>query len=906
MKQKLCGVFLALAMVLSLFPVAAMADTGSTVELTQELLNTCYDEVHKTYNLTESANYVLSGDLSVDKPIYICNTDKDINITIDLNGNILEGTSDSFLNVNYHWVNWNPGKDANLNHRTSLIVKDSNPSKTHTGEFSALTGGILASGGKTVEVTSNGLFTLQKGTITAAQKSKSDNGVTVCHAGEFVMNGGIITGCKNNGVGLYGQNGTPKFTMNDGKITANGCDGVNANLAANIVIKNGKICDNASAGVNLRNYDTITFDMQGGSITGNKGSGVFVENGIFTVSNDVNITNNTYKNKKGNVILWDGGVKEQRTITLGDLSSGAKIGVTLYNPPTGEERIPFTNESNTDYSDRITSDSIEYQVYYNNDTQKLELGTKPHNWAIDKTLSDDTNHVYKCTDDGCDKTKTEAHSSTGANVATCQKKAVCDVCGLTYGAYSKTNHGCTDYTYETESRWGYHQKVYTCSIGGYGEWEACSGGNATCITEGICDVCQHAYRNQTKHEGVVSTEWSHDDTSHWYAWSCCGARVDVTEHTSTTAPTCKTKAVCEVCNAEYGDVSGNNHEGELDTTTWVTDGTSHWHEWSCCGAKADVTAHSSTEDNVATCVAKAVCDVCEAEYGNTNPENHTGTVDETVWKSDADGHWHEYTCCGAQADAADHVYDNSSDKDCNICGYVRNISNGGSSGGGSSARKHTVSAKAATNGTVEISNTSVRKGTTVTLKVTPDAGYTLDKLRVLDSTGAEVAVEKLSDGRYSFQMPNSGVSIDASFKAEGETPDTTPSEDTTAQKKTMVLTIGQKEILVDGQKVVNDVAPMIKADRAVLPIRVVAEELGADVAWKEAEKKITITKGDKVIELVIGKADAAVNGAAVQLDAPAFIENDRAYLPLRFVANQLGADVAWSHAAQQVTITYQK
>ncbi len=737
------------------------------------------------------------------------------------------------------------------------------------------------------------------------------NGVTVWNAGEFVMNGGTITGCKNNGVGVYGQNGIAKFTMNNGKITANGfvngSDGVNSNWAANIVMKDGEISNNASAGVSVGNYDTITFDMQGGSITGNQGSGVLVSGGIFKVSGNVNITDNTRYNKKGNVVLWIGYGSDtyQRIITLGNLSTSAKIGVTLTNPPTGEERIPFTDASNTDYSGQITSDSIEYQVYYNADN-KLELGTKPHSWAIDETLSDDTNHVYKCTDEGCNETRSEKHSSTGDNVATCQKKAVCDVCGLTYGEYSKTNHGCTDYTYETESRWGYHRKVYSCAIGGYGDWEACSGGDATCKTEGICDVCKHAYRNQTNHEGTISTEWSHDDTSHWHEWSCCGVRVDVTEHTSTIAPTCKTKAVCEICNAEYGDVSGNNHEGELNTTTWVTDGTSHWHEWSCCGAKADVTAHSSTEDNVATCVAKAVCDVCAAEYGNTNPENHTGTVDETVWHSDADGHWHEYNCCGAQADAADHVYDNSSDKDCNICGYVRNISNGGSSGGGSSVRKHAVSAKAATNGTVEISNTSVRKGTTVTLKVTPDAGYTLDKLRVLDSTGAEVAVEKLSDGRYSFQMPNSAVSIDASFKAEGEAPDTTPSEDTTAQKKTMVLTIGQKEILVDGQKVANDVAPMIKADRAVLPIRVVAEELGADVAWKEAEKKITITKGDKVIELVIGKADAAVNGVAVQLDAPAFIENDRAYLPLRFVATQLGADVAWSHAAQQVTITYQK
>ena len=669
----------------------------------------------------------------------------------------------------------------------------------------------------------------------------------------------------------------------------------------------GEISDNGKFGIEV--IDRTTFDMQGGSITGNKGGGVYVSGGTFKVSGNVNITGNTNNNEPYNVILWEysyNGNKQQRIITLaGDLSSGAKIGVTLTNPPTGEDGTPFTNAYSKDYHDKVTSDNSKYQVYYNVDN-KLELGPKGCNWSTVPSYSDDTYHIYSCTDEGCNKTKTEEHSSTGNNVATCQKKAVCDKCRHEYGELSTTNHGCTNYTYKSNEN-NQHQKVYTCSIGGYGEWEACSGNNATCITKDTCAVCGNTYLNPDKHEQPVSAQWITTNDQHYQRYECCGKHINVGEHISTGshAATCQNKATCDVCGVEYGSLDYSNHTGELDTA-WKTDGTSHWHEWSCCGAKADVTAHSSTTP--ATCIAKAVCDTCKAEYGNTNPENHTGAVDETVWKSDADGHWHEWSCCGVQADAADHVYDNSSDKDCNICGYVRSISNGGSSGGGSSARKHTVSAKAATNGTVEISNTSVKKGSTVTLKVTPDAGYTLDKLRVLDSTGAEVAVENLGDGRYSFQMPNRGVSVDASFKAEGETPDTTTSEDTTpaTQKKTMVLTIGQKEILVDGQKVANDVAPMIKADRAVLPIRVVAEELGADVAWKEAEKKITITKGDKVIELIIGKADADVNGTTVQLDAPAFIENDRAYLPLRFVATQLGADVAWSHAAQQVTITYQK
>lgn len=927
MKQKLCGVFLALAMVLSLFPVAAMADTGSTVELTQDKMQDFFNGAsgYNIYEMTESASYKLTGDITIDEPILLSYNNmedydkKTINITIDLNGHILQNTSTStpVLCVNYY-RDWYTTKQ-NTRHSANVTIIDSAPNATHSNtEFADLNGGIIASnnngmssdeydGG--VVVTANGTLTMQGGTI--INFNNSGRGVFVNRSGKFTMENGTITGCKIAGVYLKGDNGyssPPTFIMNGGKITKNDQDGIYFGDKGSVTMTDGEISDNGRVGIEVID-DRTTFDMKGGSITGNKGGGVYVSGGTFKVSGNVNITGNTYNNEPYNVILTDPGYngnKQQRIITLaGDLSSGAKIGVTLTNPPTGEDRTPFSNAYSKDYHDKVTSDNSNYQVYYNVDN-KLELGPKDCNWSAVPIYSDDTYHIYSCTDEGCNKTKTEEHSSTGDNEATCQKKAVCDKCGHEYGALSTTNHGCINYTYESNEN-NQHRKVYSCSIGGYGDWEACLGNNATCITKDTCAVCGNTYLNPDKHEQSVSAQWITTNDQHYQRYECCGKLVNVGEHISTGShvATCQNKATCDVCGVEYGSLDYSKHTGELDTT-WVTDGISHWHEWFCCGAKADVTAHSSTEGNVATCVAKAVCDVCAAEYGNTNPENHTGTVDETAWHSDADGHWHEYTCCGVQADAADHVYDNSSDKDCNICGYVRNISNGGSSGGGSSVRKHAVSAKAATNGTVEISNTSVRKGTTVTLKVTPDAGYTLDKLRVLDSTDAEVAVEKLSDGRYSFQMPNSAVSVDASFKAEGETPDTTPSEDTTAQKKTMVLTIGQKEILVDGQKVANDVAPMIKADRAVLPIRVVAEELGADVAWKEAEKKITITKGDKVIELVIGKADAAVNGVAVQLDAPAFIENNRAYLPLRFVATQLGADVAWSHAAQQVTITYQK
>jgi len=56
------------------------------------------------------------------------------------------------------------------------------------------------------------------------------------------------------------------------------------------------------------------------------------------------------------------------------------------------------------------------------------------------------------------------------------------------------------------------------------------------------------------------------------------------------------------------------------------------------------------------------------------------------------------------------------------------------------------------------------------------------------------------------------------------------------------------------------------------------------------------------IVIYIGQAFALVNGEPVQLDAPAFIQNGRTYLPVRFISENLGAVVTWDDTAKTVTI----
>lgn len=125
----------------------------------------------------------------------------------------------------------------------------------------------------------------------------------------------------------------------------------------------------------------------------------------------------------------------------------------------------------------------------------------------------------------------------------------------------------------------------------------------------------------------------------------------------------------------------------------------------------------------------------------------------------------------------------------------------------------------------------------------------------------------------------------------------------------IVLTIGEKTAVVFGKRVTNDVAPLIVKDRTMLPARFVAESLGAKVEWDEEKELVTITgkhlktgKGVKIL-ITIGSAEAFVNDEAVTLDSQAFLQNDRTYTPVRFISEELGADVEWIEAEEKVVIS---
>ena len=206
---------------------------------------------------------------------------------------------------------------------------------------------------------------------------------------------------------------------------------------------------------------------------------------------------------------------------------------------------------------------------------------------------------------------TYACTHTGGS-ADCKNKAVCEICGLSYGELDLAAH---------------------------------KGGTATCTDKATCNVCGNKYGelNDSNHMGEAA--WTQTADKHVKKYTCCDAVVVAEEnhewvkgvcseceyacqHTGGNA-NCKDKAVCEICGLSYG--------------------------------KLDFTTHTGGE---ATCTERAICSICERRYGDLDFDNHT---EEPTWIMTETKHYSIYNCCNTDATTeADHSF---LDGICTECGY---------------------------------------------------------------------------------------------------------------------------------------------------------------------------------------------------------------------------------------------
>lgn len=260
-------------------------------------------------------------------------------------------------------------------------------------------------------------------------------------------------------------------------------------------------------------------------------------------------------------------------------------------------------------------------------------------------VSDEANHWHQCTVCGY-KTDVAAHAWTD-KFDTQNHWQECSGCG-----YQKdvTAHSLTKNVNETQ-----HQ--VKCESCGYKtEWENHTGGTATCTAKAVCSVCGESYGELAAH--VADSTYRYNADGHWTACATCGTPMSNQEaHTGGTAD-CQHKAVCDVCRQSYGEINASNHTGgirwaqtaETHQAFYLCCGAAagaeanhSWNDGSVCTECGYGCAHTG---GTATCTALAVCDICGHTYGDLLPHDYRWVIDQEA-TTEATGLKHEEcTVCG--------------------------------------------------------------------------------------------------------------------------------------------------------------------------------------------------------------------------------------------------------------------
>lgn len=129
-----------------------------------------------------------------------------------------------------------------------------------------------------------------------------------------------------------------------------------------------------------------------------------------------------------------------------------------------------------------------------------------------------------------------------------------------------------------------------------------------------------------------------------------------------------------------------------------------------------------------------------------------------------------------------------------------------------------------------------------------------------------------------------------------------PPKPFTPVKPTIVMTVGKKTATIDGKSTQLQTAPFLLNDVNYLPLRFVTETLGAEVSWDNATKRVTVLRGDSMLELWVGRSEVTLNGVRQKVLAAPILKNNSVYVPVRVVTEQLGQKIDWDGKTKTITI----
>ena len=639
-----------------------------------------------------------------------------------------------------------------------------------------------------------------------------------------------------------------------------------------------KLAANITGDVVIPENANITIDLNGKKIT-NSGGHTIMNNGTLTIEGEGTVDNITHGKaalyNKGTVTLNGGTFDRTQENGRSDSSSGGNSYYTIKNVGnmTINEGVNVRTANGNNQLGRFSS--LVSNGYFDADDFKNNKGVDSPTLTINNgTFSGGLNTIKND-----DRAKLTINNGTFKNFyqATVQNHNIATINGGTYKAAS-------DASSTEKETYG----VYNCGC------DANIDLGTLTVTGGIFEGADYAIADVSSQTAVVNISGgSFSGAKGTVKGTNSNARISISGgvfDSNVQAYAADGYKAIQVTGDKYvvtneialDKTSTRIRRGYTDTLKAIVEANGKTYD------VADPITWASDKESVATVENGVVTGV---DYGTATITATLGTTTGTP-ATQAEG---DEVTGGDTVTGGDNTTTSSNTlkASCTVDVYKKSSSGSSSGGGGgSSAAKHGVTISDSKNGAVTASAAKAETGDKVILTPKADEGYELDKITAKDKDGKEVKLKAEKDGTYSFTMPKGGVTVDTTFKqAEGATNTDKPA----AAAKTIILQIGSTAVLVDDQAIINDVAPVIHNDRTLVPIRVITEALGGQVAWNEAAKEVTLTVNGKEIKMTIGKVLEKYGVAPV-------IIGGRTFVPVRFVADELGAVTTWDDATKTVAI----
>lgn len=555
-----------------------------------------YDGVWEVYTIP-AGNYYLGTNLALDHGIQIRDSNGG-NAILCLNGKTIsctKGKTIQIKSVNNKDITFtlcDCKSNGMITHTESStygngvdVVYSNVDGNTDKANFIMYNGHITQNKGSGVYLNANTSFTMYGGSITQNGYNDTSNvsggGAYVHNGATFTMYGGTIADndASMNGGGVYVSSGGT-FTVYGGSITGNHTAGRGGGIysnSENISIYGGSVTNNS---VNSEKNKWIP----------EKAGGIYVPaSGTLTVGGNVNISGNWQGNDKesgnnSNVYLDKNSSGASATIVIEKALTGSPIGVTTATSVatentsvkiatgkgaykiTGEDIGHFTPDAGTTHCKvEQKTDGLYLTHVHSGGTATCTTkatctgcgeqygNTLDHIWDTGTITTQPTcegkgEKTFKCTQEGCNVTKTAEIPANGHNF-----------------------ENSTIYRYDGDQHW---KKCANCNAEDTANKENHTGGTANCIEKAVCTSCNQEYGglNSSNHKSDVGL-WKGDngvDGQHWKEYLCCHVRVSVGTHqwdvgVEVTPATCTTIGrktfTCIVCGQKRdGEITALDHD----------------------------------------------------------------------------------------------------------------------------------------------------------------------------------------------------------------------------------------------------------------------------------------------------------------------------------------------------------